>query len=257
MATPAYEIYALKYAGPFTRPAAFLSFFQDMDKFTQICYFIFAIRGAGETIIVDCGVSPESARERSLGGYVNPVEVLKRIDIDAAEVDKVVVSHIHFDHISGISLFPRASIFVQEKEFNFWLKNPIAQRAPFLHLSDVSANQYLKKLKGTQRLKLIRGDKTLLPGIRLLLAPGHTPGLQVLLVNTAKGRAIVGSDVAHMFSSYRTDLPSAIITDLVAWMKTYDKIRPQASSIDLMFPGHDPLLLENYPKVAEDVVRLA
>ncbi len=256
MATPVYEIYALKYAGPFSRPAALLTFFQDMDKFTQICYFIFAIRGAGETLIVDCGVAPETARERNLAGYVNPVEVLKRIDIDAAEVNKVVVSHIHFDHISGISLFPRATFFVQEKEFNFWLKNPIAQRAPFIQVSDSAANQYLKKLKGTKRLKLIRGDKTLLPGIRLLLAPGHTPGLQVLVVNTRQGRAVVGSDVAHMFSSYRTDLPSAIITDLVAWMKTYDKIRPKASSIDLMFPGHDPALLENYPKVAEDVVRL-
>jgi hypothetical protein len=43
---------------------------------------------------------------------------------------------------------------------------------------------------------------------------------------------------------------------MIAWMKSFDKIRAKASSIDLIFPGHDPALLTNYPKVAEDVVQL-
>jgi len=39
-------------------------------------------------------------------------------------------------------------------------------------------------------------------------------------------------------------------------MKSFDKLRAKASSLDLMFPGHDPLLMTQYPKVAEGVVRL-
>ncbi len=256
MSTPVYEIYALKYAGPFTRPACMYSWFQDLDKFIQIHYYLFAIRGGGETIVVDFGVRPQLAKERSLAGYVSPVDVLKRIDIDAQKVKTAVVTHIHFDHVSGIELFPQATIFLQEKEFNFWINNPIARRAPFLHLTDPAANRYLAGLKGKKRLRLIRGDKKIFPGIELLLCPGHTIGLQTLAVNTARGRAVLGSDSAHIFSSYRTDIPSALITDLIAWMKTYDKIRAKASSIDLIFPGHDLALLENYPRVAEDVVRL-
>lgn len=256
MAIPAYEIYALKYAGPFTRPAPMMSWFQDMDKRIQINYYIFAIRGGGETIIVDCGCSPELARERNLAGYVNPGEVLKRIDIVAGEVNYLVATHIHFDHISGIELFPRATIFVQEKEFNFWMKDPLAQRAPFRHVTDPVANRYLASLEGKERLRLIEGDEAVLPGIELMLCPGHTIGLQTVAVNTEKGIAIIGSDAAHVFSSFRTDIPSAIITDMIAWMKTYDKIRAKASSIDLIFPGHDVALLEDYPKVAEDVSQL-
>ena len=110
--------------------------------------------------------------------------------------------------------------------------------------------------KAKRGSKLIRGDKKILPGIELLLAPGHTIGLQAVAVNTAKGTAIVGSDLAHSFSSYRTDIPSAIITDMIAWMKSFDKIRAKVSSPDLLFPGHDLALLENYPRVAEDVSRL-
>ncbi len=256
MAIPTYQIYALKYAGPFVRPASMVTWFQDMDKTTEINYYIFAVREGSQTIVVDCGCAPKLAQERNLNGYVNPREVLKRIDIDADRVRHVVATHIHFDHISGVELFPRATIYVQEREFLFWMKNPIAKRAPFLQTTDPVGNRYLAKLEGTQRLKLIRGDKKILPGVELLLAPGHTIGLQVVAVNTARGTAVVGSDAAHLFSSFRTDIPSAIITDLIAWMKSFDKIRAKASSIDLIFSGHDLALLTNYPKVAEDVVQL-
>jgi glyoxylase-like metal-dependent hydrolase (beta-lactamase superfamily II) len=256
MDVPTYEIYALKYAGPFTRPASMMTWFQDMDKRIRINYYIFAIRGGGETIIVDCGCAPELARERNLAGYVNPVEILKRIDIIAGEVKYLVATHIHFDHISGIELFPRATIFVQEKEFNFWVKDPMAERAPFRHVTDPVANCYLASLEGKERLRLVNGDKEVLPGIELMLCPGHTIGLQTVAVNTGKGIAIIGSDAAHLFSSFRTDIPSAIITDMIAWMKTYDKIRAKASSIDLIFPGHDVALLEDYPRVAKDVSKL-
>jgi glyoxylase-like metal-dependent hydrolase (beta-lactamase superfamily II) len=185
------------------------------------------------------------------------VEVLKRIDVDAGKLKHLVLTHIHFDHASGVRLFPKANIYIQEREYRFWIKDPVAKRAPFLHVSDLGANQYLKKLEGSKRLHLLRGDKKILPGIELLFAPGHTPGMQAIAVNTSKGRAIVGSDVAHFAVSYRNDIPSAIITDLRAWMKTFDKLRAKASSLDLMFPGHDPALLKDFPKVAEDVVRLA
>jgi erythromycin esterase-like protein len=79
--------------------------------------------------------------------------------------------------------------------------------------------------------------------------------LQAVAVNTAKGTAILGSDCAHIFRNYQEDWPSAIIVDLVGWMKTY-KLRARASSIDLLFPGHDPIMSENYPELAEGVTRL-
>ena len=159
--------------------------------------------------------------------------------------------------MSGIRLFPKAAIYIQEREFNFWMKNPIARRAPFLFVTDEVANRYLAGQEGKKRLRLIRGDRRILPGIELLLTPGHTIGLQAVAVNTSRGTAIVGSDLAHTFASYKTDIPSAIITDLIVWMKSYDKARAKASSPDLLFPGHDVGLMENYERVAEDVTRIA
>jgi glyoxylase-like metal-dependent hydrolase (beta-lactamase superfamily II) len=253
---PIYEIYAVKYAGPFRRPMAKVIWNTEWEKETEINYYIWVVKGGGETIIVDCGVTPSLAQQMQLQGYVNPVEVLSRIGVEASQVQTVVITHIHFDHTNGTELFPKASFYVQEKEFNFWMKDPVAKKPPFLMLSDPVGNTHLSKLEGTERLILIKGDQVILPGIELLLAPGHTPGLQAVAVNTAKGTALVGSDCAHIFRNYEEEIPSCFIADMVSWMKTYDKLKSRVSSPDLLFPGHDMKMLTQYPKVAEDITRL-
>jgi glyoxylase-like metal-dependent hydrolase (beta-lactamase superfamily II) len=254
---PNYEIYALKYAGPVSSSGAFLMWLRDWEKTVKRNYYIWCIKGSKEVVIVDAGVSPELARERTLTGYINPAQVLSRIDIKSDDVRHVVITHIHWDHASGVSLFPNATFYVQDKEYHFWVKDKIATRPPFKYLADEAANAYLSSLEGTDRLVLLKGDQEILPGIECLLAPGHTVALQVVAVKTAKGTAILGSDSAHILRNYQEDWPSALIVDLVAWMKTYERLREKASSLDLMFPGHDLLLSENYPHVAKDVTRLA
>ena len=251
-----YEVYALKYAGPFMRTGAHLMWYRDWDQTETINYYIFCIKSDAATVVVDAGLTPELAEQRQLDGYVSPAEVLARIDVTAGEVRHVIVTHMHFDHANGVSLFPQATFYVQEDEYRFWLEDPIASRPPFKEVSDAHGNAYLAALEGTERLSLFKGDQQVIPGIQCLLAPGHTVGLQAVAVDTAEGTAILGSDCAHIFRNYREDWPSALIVDLVAWMKTYDKLRARAASPDLLFPGHDRLLLENYPQVAEGVARL-
>ena len=251
-----YEVYAVKYAGPFTRPVAKVLWNTDWEKEIKINYYLWVVKGKNETLVVDAGVAPPLAQEMKLQGYVNPAHVLKGIGIEASQVQKVVITHIHFDHINGLGLFPNATFYVQEKEFNFWMKDPVAKKPPFLMLSAPDRNADLAKLEGTERLVLLRGDQVLLPGIELLLAPGHTPGLQAVAVNTMKGTAILGSDCGHIFRNYEEEIPSCFITDMMAWMKSYEKLKAKVSSLNLLFPGHDIKMSTEYPKVAEDITRL-
>jgi len=251
-----HEIYALKYAGPFVRTGAHLMWYQDWDRIEKINYYIWCIKGAGTTVVVDAGVTPQLAKERELAGYVNPVEVLSRINVAADEVRHVVITHMHFDHANGVSLFPEATFYIQEDEYRFWLEDPVATRPPFRHVADAVSSAYLASIEGTDRLVLLEGDQQIIPGIQCLLSPGHTVALQTVAVNTVRGTAILGSDCAHVFRNYHEDWPSALIVDLVGWMKTYDKLRERVSSPDLLFPGHDRLLLENYPEAAQDITRL-
>ena len=77
---PEYEIYALRFAGPFTSSSAFLMWLRDWAKVEKRNYYIWCIKGAGKTVVVYTGVSPSLAKERNLAGYISPAEVLSKID---------------------------------------------------------------------------------------------------------------------------------------------------------------------------------
>jgi len=251
-----YEIYAVRYAGPFTSSGAFLMWLRDWDKLEERNYYIWCIRGPEETVIVDAGVDPALAEVRELAGYINPAGILSRIGVDADEVRHLILTHMHWDHASGVKLFGNATVYVQDREYRFWLNDPVAKRPPFRRMSDEASMEYLVSLEGTDRLCLVKGDQEILPGITCMLAPGHTAGLQAVAVSTAKGTAVLGSDCAHLFRNYQEDWPSSLTVDLVELMRTYDKIRERATSVDLIFPGHDVLMASGYPQVAEGITRL-
>ena len=251
-----FEIYALKYAGPFTSSGAFLMWMKDWDRTEERnCYF-WCIKGPETVVVVDTGVPPQLAASKKMNGYTSPKELLERIGVSAEAVRHVVLTHIHWDHAAGVSLFPQANIYLQEKEYRFWIKDRIATRPAFRFYTDDAANLHLASLEKTQRLVLLHGDREILPGIECLSAPGHSVALQAVAVNTSRGTAVLGSDSAHVFRNFKEDWPSALIIDLVGWMQTYDKLRAKAASVDLLFPGHDPLMTRDYPQVAEGVTRL-
>jgi len=251
-----YEIYALKFAGPLTSSGALAMWNKDWEKVISRNYYIWCIKGCGETIIVDTGIASPLAKKLKLPGYSSPKEILSRINVKIGEVQKVIISHLHFDHANGVSLFPNTTFYLQKAEYDFWVKNPIASRPPFKFYLDESSNAYLKSLEGTARLSLLQGDQNILPGVECLLAAGHSVANQAVAVNTDKGTAILGSDCGHLFRNYQEDWPSIFITNLTEWMKSYDKLRAKVSSMDLLFPGHDPIMTENYPKIAEGITRL-
>ena len=61
---------------------------------------------------------------------------------------------------------------------------------------------------------------------------------------------------APIYEIHAEEIPSIFITDMVAWMKTYDKLKARVASSDLLFPGHDLKMATHYPKVAEGITRL-
>ncbi|HUL01455.1 MAG TPA: MBL fold metallo-hydrolase [Nitrospirota bacterium] len=255
-----YEVFALKYAGPFERKMAMIMFNTGWSEDIAINYYIWAIRSKdGETTLVDTGTGPTLAKERGFKGFVPPEQVVARLGIKPEQVTKVVLTHLHFDHVGGMEnfpqLYPKAKFYVQKTEFDFWINNPISKRAPFKGLRWDIGNKGLADLAGSPRLVMVDGDLIIRPNMELLLTPGHTPGLQGVLIDTAKGPAVVASDSAHIARSYKDDVPSGLIVDMVVWLKSYDKLRSKASVANL-FPGHDTLMLSGYPRVAEDITQL-
>jgi glyoxylase-like metal-dependent hydrolase (beta-lactamase superfamily II) len=257
---PEYEIYAAKYGGPLFRKVAIVLWNVGWDEDGPINYYVWAIKAkGGEITLVDTGSSPAQGAARKVPGFVDPIDVVARIGASADSVSKVVITHMHWDHVGNIEgylrAFPKAKFYVQQREFDFCVKDPVCLRKPVVVVFDPAAIKIVGDLERSDRLVIVDGDVNLAPGIDLFLAPGHTLGLQVVRVNTAKGPAVVGSDCAHVFRGYREDNPSVFIMDMPAWIRSFDKVKSKAA-IDLIFPGHDILMDQNYPKVAEGVTQL-
>jgi glyoxylase-like metal-dependent hydrolase (beta-lactamase superfamily II) len=260
MTVPIYEIYAVKYAGPVRGKLAFVLWNEGWDTDADRNYYVWAIKGNDEILVVDAGCGARLAAERQLEEFVNPIDLLAKIGANKTNVKKIILTHLHWDHAGGFEMFlqafPQAILYAQKKELDFWAKNRIAKRAPFAKVSDERTIEALGRIEGTPRLRLVSGDADIMPGIQVILAPGHTIGLQAVAVNTSKGTAILASDCSHVHENVVQDTPSCLITDLIAWMESFDKLRANASSIDLIFPGHDVKMLTDFPKEAEGVTRL-
>jgi len=97
------------------------------------------------------------------------------------------------------------------------------------------------------------------PGLTVHRIGGHTRGLQVVRVKTQRGWVVLGSDAAHFYANFEQYRPFPVVDSVADMMAGYDRMRALATSIRHIVPGHDPLVLDRYPRAREgiaDIVRL-
>ncbi|MCF8034523.1 MAG: N-acyl homoserine lactonase family protein [Desulfarculaceae bacterium] len=251
-----WEIYALMYAGPVETSRAVTLWNRDFDQNHQRAYYFWCLLGEGGPVVVDAGTHPDTAVERELPSYESPDQVLARLGVDAAAVPHLVLTHLHWDHAGGAGLFPGAQVHVHREEWRFWQEDPVSRRALFQWLRDDPTGRALERARDEGRLVLHDDGDAPLPGLELVAAPGHTPGLMALAADTAQGRAVVGSDCGHTWDNYALDWPSSFICDLPAWLRSMDKLKSLAASERLLIPGHDLAMSQDFPEVAPGVTRL-
>lgn len=251
-----HAIYALRYAGPLKKCGAHFLWQKDWEKTGMGNFYFWCIKNKEHTIIVDTGVTPYLAKKRNLPNYVKPTTLLSSLDIKAEEIQHVIITHLHWDHAGGVSLFPHATYYLHHQEYNFWIKDEVALTPAFQWLYDSDSIQYLKNREKEGKLILIEKEQEILPGVELIFAPGHSPALMAVAVNTKKGTAVLGSDAGYVFKNYQENWPSDVTFNMADEIKSIQKLREKASSPELLFPGHDPNLAECYPQIAENITRL-
>jgi N-acyl homoserine lactone hydrolase len=173
---------------------------------------------------------------------------LKKSGVNVEDVELVVNTHLHWDHCFNNEMFRKARIFVQKRELEYAI-SPLP-----VHWVYYESHQLALRaswLNSIDRIVAIEGDDNLLPGIDLVTLPGHTPGMQGVLVNTAGGRYLIASDCIGLFenwtgNSIHKHIPSGIHHSLEDYYKTFSKME---KICDHVLPGHDPLVFEHqeYP----------
>jgi glyoxylase-like metal-dependent hydrolase (beta-lactamase superfamily II) len=153
----------------------------------------FLIRGANHCILVDTGFG------------TTLFESMKILGVDPADVDTILLTHMHGDHIGGLqrngtALFPNALVFLAQQEKDFWLNtNTAGNAAAALAPYGSRVKTFSPDLLGARSLQSPSGGAAveLLPGIIPIAAFGHTPGLTVFQVADQGQRFLIVGDLVH------------------------------------------------------------
>ncbi len=243
---PEYEIHAIRYATRAARRSDHFIGGDPHDGPMPMDYFLWTVTGHERTVVVDCGFDAEVAGRRGRSLLRDPVDSLRLIGIEPDTVEDVVLTHLHYDHVGNLDRFPKARFHMQEPDIHFAVGRHMRHahlRAPF-ELDDVVR---IVRLNYAGRVAMHTGPVALHPGIMLHPAPGHSPGLQFVQVETARGQVVLASDVSHFYENIETDQPFTIAVDVPAMLDSFGRVRAAATSAAHVIPGHDPLVMERYP----------
>ncbi len=103
------------------------------------------------------------------------------------------------------------------------------------------------------RVSFHDGEAELAPGVSLHRVGGHTPGLQVIRVATVRGPVVLASDAAHFYANFEQGRPFPILENVTDYLEAHRKIRQLAATDAHVIPGHDPEVLNRYPRARADV----
>jgi glyoxylase-like metal-dependent hydrolase (beta-lactamase superfamily II) len=209
---------------------------------------VWLLEGTNQKILVDTGLGDinevSSMQSRYGVDFVasrspdqDLVAGLARHGVKPEEIDIVILTHLHFDHVGNNELFPNAKFIVQKDEL------PQAEKPP--HFCMFYYPEYSYKIDMIRdRLEVIDGDYQLEPLVRLVKIGGHTPGCMVVMVETDLGTVCLTSDVMYNYKNLEMNWPMGSFWDLPDLMKGYERIRRES---DVIVPEHDWKFLEIFP----------
>src|SRR5580698_7186175 len=220
----AYRIYAVRY-GHLDRLSD-LNFIggDDHAQRMPLDYFVWVIRSEERTIVVDTGFDAAAAARRGRTLLRPVAEGLAAIGVDPAEVQDVVITHMHYDHAGNVGLFPKARFHVQDAEMAYCTSRAMTHShlaAPF-EAEDVVA-MVRRTFEG--RVVFHAGDQELFPGVTLHHLPGHTLGLQAVRVDTPRGPVVLASDAIHFWANLQRQTPFPVVADVVGYLEALRRLR--------------------------------
>jgi glyoxylase-like metal-dependent hydrolase (beta-lactamase superfamily II) len=261
-APPSYEIYALKYFGLHSVPVSDLALGAPKKDTMNMFFMYWLIRGInGKNILVDAGFlnDLDIFKQLNTSFYIRPDSVLLELNIKADEITDIILSHPHWDHIDGVSLFPKAHIWIQKEDYNYFVGEAWQKEGKHqgFYKRDVDS---LVSLNTAGKLTLVDGDdREIIPGIKVYTGSRHTFNSQYVLVQTGGDKVILASD--NIWIYYNLDhlksspYPNGTF-DTTAYVRSMQRMKTQASDIKYIIPGHDPAVFSRFPLIKPDIVKI-
>jgi N-acyl homoserine lactone hydrolase len=227
--------------GWFSGPAGVFRRDDDLDRTIRFPVPAYVIESATERILIDTGLNPAAIadpaayydRPDAFAIFALEQEQNVAEQLDVATLTKVVLTHLHWDHVGGLHLIPESvPVVIQRTEWQAGHDQAVVERNFFMP-RDYAADD--------REVILVDGDCDLLGdgSVELLLTPGHTPGHQSIRI----GGLVLGADVTH-FASGLDDHRFPVFADNHDEQgRSADRLRAMRDGGLSVVPGHDPDIL--------------
>jgi N-acyl homoserine lactone hydrolase len=186
-----YSVWVLEYSFVKEFPLSGLVYGAHNQGACKLPYAYVLIKGKDTTILVDCGHNNAAygkvlSERYGVENWRAPSVVLGECGVSPEQVEHIIITHAHFDHMGGMALFPNAKFYIQERELTKWVWSlSLDKRFRWLMTAADPADIIRAvELARDGRLCCVRGDlDDLLPGIDVRLAEdSHTPGSQYVVL---------------------------------------------------------------------------
>jgi glyoxylase-like metal-dependent hydrolase (beta-lactamase superfamily II) len=187
-------------------------------EFVPIPYTPNAVRTAGKLVLIDTGTGSGQWGGPKAGTLMKH---LAAAGIDAGAVNVILISHFHPDHVFGLmtrapenkQVFPNAEIPVPAAEYKFWMDPAVIEKLPGWRRPIAKrAREIFSLLK--DKVRQFDGDQELVPGIRPISAPGHSPGHTAFHVTSGRDQLIMLVDT--------TTIPALFVKN-PGWQVMFDQ----------------------------------
>jgi glyoxylase-like metal-dependent hydrolase (beta-lactamase superfamily II) len=252
-----YEVYALKYLDGGTISGSEGITGADPRDSLQLAYMVWLLKStSGKNILVDAGFLDTAKVYGS--GYIRPDLILQNIGINPSEISDIILTHPHSDHIGGINLFPKAVVWLQEDDYNYFIGEAWQKQGIAIGFQENDVRN-LVELNLAGRLKLIMGDNLeIFPGVRVFIGSKHSYENQYILVNSnsQKDRVLIASDAVWFYQNLIQHRAAVICHDAKAYVDAMERMKTLVINPDLIIPGHDDQVFSRFIKAADGVVRI-
>jgi glyoxylase-like metal-dependent hydrolase (beta-lactamase superfamily II) len=255
-APPVYDVYAIKYATVPNYRASGLIQGADTSRRVDLAMTVWLLKGPdGRNVLVDAGFHRDDFVKRwKPVDFVPPSEAVARAGVKPEDVTDVIISHIHWDHLDGIDLFPKARVWIQREEFEHHIDSAGTVKDRAIDAGDA---KILAALAREGRVMLVDGDgKEIIPGIRVYTGGKHTFASQFATVNTASGTVVIASDNMYLYENMAKHVPIAQTLDRESNLRTQDRMKTLASDPRLIIPGHDPEVFVRFPEPGNGIAHI-